>query len=766
MLPYYQRRGKMKGEEASSYKKATPILVAILLLGVGVLLVFTSIGGKSSGPVRVDLANETPYYNYPTINLTLAEFYSSLNYDIPELASVKAAADKEDYDEAAKELLGYFKANKGEVQELFEMPPLSKPKRLAPKIPAADKFMERTYSYNGVAHTFKGDIDWTYNPTTEPGRVYDKEWTAAFNRFSFLTTLLDAYRRTGNEEYAKEIIYLMKHFITKLPVPKLQSYPSDVPSDMMYLVYNELSTSLRVGNWARGLLAVSDSPSLTSDDLVIILKGILEHVRRMETYPYLAAHNWQMFEIQCLLRVSAAFPEFARAEAWSNWAALRMMNQLTAQVYPDGGQIELCPSYHSGVINSFLEMGQLMRELERPVPDEFNQVIENMARYLVKLSRPDGSIPAFGEVSQTRTSTGFRSRVDNVAKFIGDEGDLLWYSTGGLKGTPPDYTSTALDWAGYYVMRTSWEPDALYMAMKAGPYGAAHQNEDKLSFELYAYEDLFLVDPGYYVYDYKSPWRRYYISSLAHNTVVPDGLTQYRRNERHLWVNKAPNDAIWISEEGYDFVSGKYDSGYTDFMNLYESFSQSKLRISHQRDVLFIKPELWLMIDWLVPSDNDVHTYDALFQSLFPISLDKYGFTIRGGKASLEILPVGSNDLDMKVVKGQMEPIRRGWIYSVTKSDEHMPTAVISQETSGPTVQAYFLVPGKGSPRKAQVDRISTDGDMTISGRLTISDELTVEFIAQPEAGRKIGEGALETTSRIKAIVKGRGRHEVIEITK
>ena len=69
-----------------------------------------------------------------------------------------------------------------------------------------------------MTHRFRGDIDWTYNPTVE-GPEYNKEWTSAFTRFPWLNTLIDAYRRTGNERYAQEIIYVMKDFIQKLPVP-------------------------------------------------------------------------------------------------------------------------------------------------------------------------------------------------------------------------------------------------------------------------------------------------------------------------------------------------------------------------------------------------------------------------------------------------------------------------------------------------------------------------------------------------------------------
>src|SRR5690606_22216287 len=110
--------------------------------------------------------------------------------------------------------------------------------------------------------------------------------------------------------------------------------------------------------------------------------------------------------------------------------------------------------------------------------------------------------------------------------------------------------------------------NAAHMAIKAGPFGLAHQQEDKLSFELYANGELFLIDPGYYIYNSNSNWRKYFRSSLAHNTIIPDGLSQFRSAQRGLWENKKPNDAVWESTDDYDFFSGSYQHGYGRYEEL------------------------------------------------------------------------------------------------------------------------------------------------------------------------------------------------------
>ena len=63
-----------------------------------------------------------------------------------------------------------------------------------------------------------------------------------------------------------------------------------------------------------------------------------------------------------------------------------------------------------------------------------------------------------------------------------DRDDLLWIGSRSEQGKTPKTISKAFDDAGIYIMRESWERDALYLHMDAGPYSAAHQHEDKLRY--------------------------------------------------------------------------------------------------------------------------------------------------------------------------------------------------------------------------------------------------------------------------------------------
>ncbi|MGI6610107.1 MAG: alginate lyase family protein [Limnochordia bacterium] len=708
----------------------------------------------------------SPYYTYPTIELSMEEFFAAFDYDIPALAKVEAAVKDGDFDTAAKELREYLAANKGDAQQAFGIGPLRTP-AFSIRLPDPDLVLRRQYSRGNVTYWFDGEIDWVYNPTRAPGYKgdYDKEWTAWLTRFNQLATLTDAYRLTAYEGYALEAIHLMKHFLSTLPVPANKGETGEIAHDM-YLIYNELSTASRAGSWVRGILSLVDSPLLTSEDLVVVLKGLYEHMLRMGRH-VAATPNWRAVEIRAMIDATVAFPEFKKSQEWRDWAIQRLVKEMDEQVYPDGAQIELDPGYHHLTMSSFYKSAELIDKVGLPLSGDLLERLAAMGRFPIKISRPDGSLPAFGDASQRTSSQGYRNHAAVVAQLTGDTDEILWYATSGKEGRRPAYDSVALDWSGYYVMRSGWEKDDLYMAIKAGPYGAAHQNEDKLSFELCGYGERFLVDPGLYIYDSANPWRKYFVSSLAHNTVVVDGLSQYRRDVRDQWVSSEPNDALWISEPNYDYFSGVYDFGYADFMRYPSTATGQKLRVAHQRDVLFIRRGMWLILDWLTPADRDEHTYEALFQSLWSVNRRDNGFVVgeRTGTtaATLGIYPVGSG-LEYELATAQTEPIRRGWIYSANSWLEALPTAVVRQKTSGSTGQAYFLIPEPGGQKEVSIRPVDVEGRSAIGGVLETADGLSITFIAQKRPGQVISYGDLQTNGRLKLVIREGATEEVIEI--
>ncbi len=95
--------------------------------------------------------------------------------------------------------------------------------------------------------------------------------------------------------------------------------------------------------------------------------------------------------------------------------------------------------------------------------------------------------------------------------------------------------------SGYYLLGTAFEtPDEVRLLVDSGPLGylsiAAHGHADALSFVLSIGDREILVDPGTYAYHTEPSWRRYFRSTLAHNTVGIDGEDQSVQAGNFMWT--------------------------------------------------------------------------------------------------------------------------------------------------------------------------------------------------------------------------------------
>ncbi len=715
-----------------------------------------------SNEVSVAQSKQEPVYDYSVFSLNPKDFYSQLDYKISGLKDVKTEVDAGDYKKAGIALHKYFLTNKELVQKIFKIQAIRQSKS---KQPAAEQLLNRTYAFQGVTYTFKDGIDWLYNPTGKDGLDLNPEWVVNTVRFRGLPFLAKAYRETGDERYAIELVYLMRDFIAKFPVPLNEKQAgNNIPSEFDRLMYSKLSVSSRLQNTVYSLFSVLESSNLKSEDFVIILQGVYNHLLRMEKYPYLNYHNMGVADAYVLQQVALAFPEFKRSGGWASWALKRGLDQMEHVVYPDGVEKELCPRYHQGVMSEFAKFMEVSRFAGNKTPVEFIDKLKSMARFLADFSRPNGSIPAFNEMVQNSDEgEKIRQRVRNIANVTNDNEILRWFGSNGTQGAKPGYGSVAFKWSGYYVMRSGWAKNDNYMAIKAGPYGLAHQQEDKLSFELFANGEPFLIDPGFYIYNKASVWRKYYRSSLAHNTVVPNGLSQLREGQRSLYENKKPNDALWISNDEYDFLSAIYNNGYSNFNYIGEQKTEELQQIKHQRDVLFVKPGVWLMIDWMQAEKPEKHLYEALFQSEYPVTVSGKNLIIKGKNSNLFILPVEAEGktVEASIAIGQAEPVRRGWIYKVDKKENQpISTGVISQKAAGSTGQAYFIIPGKGYEISSyKIKMFHVEGG--IGGELTSPEGILLKFIAQQYPGKTISASGLKTSARMKFTVSNEKTIEI-----
>ena len=281
-------------------------------------------------------------------------------------------------------------------------------------------------------------------------------------------------------------------------------------------------------------------------------------------------------------------------------------------------------------------------------------------------------------------------------------------ATSGKEGKRPEKTSVAFPYSGHYVMRSGWDREARWLLFDAGPFGSGHQHEDKLHLIAYAYGRPLLVDAGNYMYD-QSRWRRYVLSTRGHNTIRVNGEDQNRRTDRATWVLREPFrplDNLWTTQDAFDFVVGRYASGYG---------AKRATQVTHTRAVVFVKPDYWVVVDTLQPPDDKEYGYESLYHlnaDTAEVDAKNAAVVTRNVKeANLVVWPVATGKLDVTLAQGIKEEPVQGWANGPWRP---VPTAIVTGKGSGKFCMAtvlYPLAPGAACPvRAASLLPVTADG--------------------------------------------------------
>jgi hypothetical protein len=441
-----------------------------------------------------------------------------------------------------------------------------------------------------------GRIDWTYNPTPDPELIW------ALNRHAWWAIWGLAYVETNDERYAARFVAQMLDWVANNPPPAHK----DEKSPTWRLM--EVGMRLRV-SWIPSFGIFYDSPSFSDDAKLTMLRAIWDHAQFLAIF--YTNRNHFLRESNGLAYAGVYFPEFKQAGHWRDTALDRLDQALTEQVNQDGSHIEVATGYQWLAVDEFQHTFDLLQANGISLPNQdLSRWLADMYRVLANLTRPDGTFPQIND--------GFifwkRELLAQAGHKLGRD-DLVYVGTDGRRGRSPGETSVAFENAGFYVMRSEWARHGHYLLFDAGPYGGPHGHEDMLSFELCAFGQPMIVDPGSYTYDRSNPFRNYFVSSEGHNTVLVDDQSQIRRwYKRHLNPQPEPgNFARWTSQAEFDYVCASYDDGYASFQLKRPPRPKIDRTVGHTRRILFVKPDYWLMVDALRASGP--HTYQILYHA-------------------------------------------------------------------------------------------------------------------------------------------------------
>lgn len=506
-------------------------------------------------------------------------------------------------------------------------------------IEKADRIYAGKFNLLGYTNIdFGNPIDWQFEPISgkriplvhwskldylDAEIAGDKKIIWELNRQQYFATLGQAYWLTGDEKYAHVFAAHLEAWMDANP-PKLGINWA-----------SSLEVAFRSMAWLWAFYFFKSSPSLSTETFTRAWKFLYLSARHLESYlsTYFSPNTHLTGEALGLFFLGTLLPEFKEAKRWQELGSQILIEQLPVHVRPDGVYFEQSSYYHRYTTDFYIHFLLLSRANNFTLPLVVGEAVVRLLDHLMYITRPDGTTPLFGDddggrlaMIDVRKANDFRGTLATGSllfdrgdyKFVADDAaeELLWLTgSEGLNefnsivATEPSETSKAFPEGGYFVMRDGWTNESNYLLFDCGPHGSlacGHAHADALSFDLSANGRAILVDPGTYTYTGSRELRDWFRSSHAHNTVTLDGHSSSAPDGAFSWKTTARCSLQqWISEDRFDFVSGRHDG----FMRL-----QSPAMVS--REILFLKGDYWIVRDAL-SSSND-HRLDVRFHFDFP----------------------------------------------------------------------------------------------------------------------------------------------------
>ncbi len=495
-----------------------------------------------------------------------AERFANWNLDYPGLEKVKAAVAKKDWDAAVDALIAYCEAR----PDLIEAD-LAKPKR--------DPTFDTRAADMAVDMKTKDDegniID--LGPNWNYFRTWRTRGGVGLTRTGLRGPFAAAYRATGDEKYAKAFNDMMFSFIDNLPCPLRSGIikpgeknvnPSPGPGIAGGSMGGSIGRSTRMNQMFYWYSSFVHSPSFTRDMRAGMIFEMVDSANVIDAQK--GGGNRAAIMAAALYEFADRYPELKKSKEWFRKGLDDLFANLMEVVNRDGPLHEPTYGYHCLTVNRYTSTILKCRQWGLEVKPEWEKRTEKALEFILYSMQPtDFRCPPRGDSGSSGIDgTAYLLRMADYYK----RPDFLWAGTKGKQGRPPLATSWQFPSDGWFMMRSDWTRDALYMNIRNG-YNGSHGHADHNSITLSAYGTNLIADPG--VYAYGTAETNELMSTRSHATVTVD--------DRGTNKNKGPN--TWASTRSADFFTGT-NTGY-----------QGIDGVTHTRKIVFLKPDYWVVDD-------------------------------------------------------------------------------------------------------------------------------------------------------------------------
>lgn len=482
-----------------------------------------------------------------------------------------------------------------------------------------------------------GKIDWQH---VEAG---DDEWMFMINRHHFFVKLIQEYFATEDIKYYNQLENMLLDWMEKEP-----NYHGREGTS-----WRSIDTGLRLKNWVLLFEYLRHCPHFSQKlcfNMILFIQRQLAYLEGIFS-PELSLSNWRILEFHGAYIAASYFDEFSKSEFWQQQALDIICTCLPLQVTNDGFHWEQSFMYHHEVLLCSMELLLIMQRQNKVIPRTLVDTVEKMARASSHLITPSGKQICYGDSDIESMSDlitlcqvvfpeiNFGKFVDQRPSFrlITHYGASLLDVPGKVDRSPLEQLDFVHEDVGNYFVRSGWEETDNFLFFKNGFLGSGHGHNDLLHIDLIIEGVPVLVDSGRYTYNPNDPKRQFYKSTKAHNTVLVDDK-EFNHQKRAWATTKVANEVkrpVKVNQRVV-FLQGAH-LGYID------------QQILINRKIIWIKPDIWLIVDEGYTETEQTHDYQHFFHfNTKDVFLNKNHFSYLKNKLNVKFTPIEEVKIEKK----------------------------------------------------------------------------------------------------------------------
>lgn len=587
----------------------------------------------------------------------------ALDLSRPGMEDVKRALDAGDQVRASGALVSYYRAasTAGWLRKPHPAPDEKTLNQAELVLKDTCTFYDQT---DRVPRRKDGGLDWEYK-----GPTHDIEWAWALNRHFHIDWMFQAYLQTKRREFVDTIDQHLRDWVVdSAPYPGVRNGTEK---------WRELEVGLRTKVWGTVFFGLQSDDRFSPGTRLLMLSSIPEHAHCLRNFH--GGANHATMELSALALIGAAWPEFKQSSEWLDYSKETLTSEIQKQVYPDGADYELTSSYHWVAMDYFGQLAEVCRNAGEPVPEAYSKALESMHNYLAYSLCQDGT----GPLNNDSDHKDYTQLLLQAAKLYHRPDWVYIASTGSRGEKPKGQPSKMFEWAGQLVSRSGWEAEDHWSFFDIGPWGAAHQHNDRLHLSLHAYGRDLLVDSGRFSYagEVAERFRGYAVGAQGHNVILIDGHGQ---GPGEVLADRALEGSEYLIDPAFDYARGSFSN-----------FDSIEGKVTHTRAMLYVRGKCWVVIDRVVT--DRPRDLEALWHfhpdCTLTLSKDNSVLTSDVEQGNLGIFSSGPESWKIEIVRGQDKPHPQGWYSDRYNLVAPASTAICRTDIDANAIFGWLLLP-------------------------------------------------------------------------